>query len=832
MESPSKARTLSKFLGSNYTIEASVGHIRDLPQNDLGVDPDNDFAVSYEIAPEKKKVMAKLRKAVKNADAVYLATDPDREGEAISWHLVEALKIKVPIFRLVFHEFTKTAILKALESPREIDMCLVKAQETRRILDRLVGYEISPILWRRMSPGLSAGRVQSVATKMVVEREMARSRYQASTYWDVMALFSQRDGEQFEASLFSIDDKRIVNGKDFDRETGQLKIASDKARLILEADALKIADDLGNATWKVETLVKKPSTSRPSPPFTTSTMQQAAHGKLRFSSRRTMQVAQRLYEAGYITYMRTDSTSLSSEALNAARNLIKTKFGPEYLPDKPNFYKTKVKNAQEAHEAIRPAGSIVREPETITGLESDQLALYELIYRRTLASQMTPARITQTTADISGGNSVFRATGKVVEFPGFMAVYKVSNDKHQNEMLPPIIEGRTLDCHSLNPKSHATKPPARYTEATLIKELEAQGIGRPSTYASIMDTIQRRAYVNRKGGALVPTFVAYGVIRLMEANFTELVDYQFTARMENVLDEISRGERESTPYLREFYFGENGDSPGLKSMLQSDIDIKAICTITLGESGNRPVTVRIGRYGPYLEHGEDRANLSPELAPADLDLETALEIIKKGSEYPKTLGVDPESGKTILMKSGRFGIYLQLDDEGSDKKPKQKSLLPGMQPADVSLEIAVEILALPKNLGNHPESGEPVLADLGRYGPYVRSGEKSRSLPAGEDLLNLQLAKAVEILAQQNRQGTELLQTLGKHPETGVDVVIKSGRYGPYITDGSTNVSLKKGEDAATVTLDMAVERLAEKAAKGPTKRRRARGKMKKSKKK
>lgn len=832
MESPSKARTLSKILGSNYTIEASVGHIRDLPQNDLGVDPDNDFAVSYEIAPEKKKVIAKLRKAVKNADAVYLATDPDREGEAISWHLVEALKIKVPIFRLAFHEFTKTAILQALKSPRKIDMCLVKAQETRRILDRLVGYEISPILWRRMSPGLSAGRVQSVATKMVVEREMARSRYQASTYWDVMAVFSQRDGERFDASLFSIDDKRIVAGKDFDRETGVLKIASDKARLILEADALKIADDLGNAHWKVETLVKKPSTSRPSPPFTTSTMQQAAYGKMRFSSRRTMQVAQRLYEAGYITYMRTDSTSLSAEALNAARKLIKTKFGPEYLPEKPNFYKTKVKNAQEAHEAIRPAGSIVREPETITGLEPDQLALYELIYRRTLASQMTPARITQTTADISGGTSVFRATGKVIDFPGFMAVYKDSDDQNKDEMLPPLIEGGTLDCHGLDPKSHATKPPARYTEATLIKELEALGIGRPSTYASIMDTIQRRAYVNRKGGALVPTFVAYGVIRLMEANFTELVDYQFTARMENVLDEISRGERDSSPYLREFYFGGNGDAPGLKTMLQSDIDIRAICTISLGESGGQPVTVRIGRYGPYLEHGEERANLSPELAPADLDLEAALEIIKKGSEYPKTMGVDPESGKTIFMKSGRFGIYLQLGDGESDKKPKQKSLLPGMQPADVSLDIAVEILSLPRTLGNHPESGEPVLADLGRYGPYVRSGDKSRSLPAGEDLLNLQLAKAVELLAQQNRQGTELLQTLGKHPGTDVDVVIKSGRYGPYITDGTTNVSLKKGEDAATVTLDMAVLRLAEKAAKGPSKRRGVRRQKKTRKKK
>ncbi len=841
VESPSKARTLKKVLGDKFTLEASVGHIRDLPRRDMGVDIDNEFRVTYEIvSPDKKKVIANLKRAVKQADVVYLATDPDREGEAISWHLAEALNITVPTYRLVFHEVTKEAILHAFKETREIDMRLVKAQETRRILDRLVGYEISPILWRKMSPGLSAGRVQSVATRLVVERERARIRYSSSAYWNIVATFAARNGETFSANLIAIAGKRLVTGKDFDRGTGQLK-AKEKDILLMDEDqANGWTEDLQGRLWRVARLQEKPTQSHPSPPFTTSTLQQAAYGKLRFSARRTMQVAQRLYEEGFITYMRTDSTHLSQEALAAARSLAKEKYGAEYIPDKPRLYKTKVKNAQEAHEAIRPAGSHFQDPAGLAQHQPEMQRLYELIYRRTLASQMTAARIRLTTVEITdtsdaphpaGGEAVFQATGKVIEFPGYLAAYQVAGDEGnearrnnaegQDKTLPPLAEGEVVTATGLEPKSHETNPPARYTEATLIKELESLGIGRPSTYATIMDTIQRREYVVKKGGALVPTFTAVGVTRLMEANFADLVDYQFTARMEDVLDEISLGEEDSLPYLKKFYFGGN-DHTGLKELLEAPIDIREICTIKLGEGPDEvPVTVRIGRYGAYLEHGDNRASLDPATPPDEISLEWALEHIEKGSEYPKELGIDPKTELKVLMKKGRFGVYLQLGDD--ERKEKQKSLLPDMQPEDVSLSVALDILALPRELGAHPETGEPVSADLGRYGPYVKSGKTNRSLPKGEDLLSIDLDRAVVLLSQKNSRTIETLRTVGAHPGTGVDIVIKAGRYGPYITDGTTNVSLKKGEDPEGVTLEDAVERLAAKAAAGPSKRRRRR---------
>ena len=535
VESPSKARTLQKVLGEEYHIVASVGHIRDLPQREMGVDTSHDFKVTYQVYPEKKKVISGLKKAVKQADVVYLATDPDREGEAISWHLIETLGITVPTYRLVFHEVTREAIRHAFEAPRDIDMRLVKAQETRRILDRLVGYEVSPILWRKIAPRLSAGRVQSAAIRLVVERERGRWRFQSSLWWDITADFATGKGENFTASLVSLEDQRLVTGKDFDRSTGELKAG--KGTILLDGPQAE---------------------------------QQEAYRKLRFSAKHTMQAAQRLYEGGYITYMRTDSTSLSREALSAARELIREKFGPEYLPEKARIFKTKVKNAQEAHEAIRPtcpavggAGARFHDPKELAGLDKDMQRLYELIYRRTLACQMTPARILQTTAGITdspGGDATFKATGKVVEFPGYLAAYQVSPDeeKDSDKILPPMTKGETVTCTALEPRRHETKPAARYTEATLIKELESLGIGRPSTYASIMDTIQRREYVVKQNGALVPTFVAVVVVRLMERYFSELVDYQFTARMEDVLDEISRGERESLPYLKQFYYVHNG----------------------------------------------------------------------------------------------------------------------------------------------------------------------------------------------------------------------------------------------------------------------------------
>jgi DNA topoisomerase-1 len=820
VESPSKARTLRRVLGKEYQIEASVGHFRDLPKKSMGVDPDNNFKVTYELDPGKKKVLSDIRKALKNAEVVYLATDPDREGEAISWHLIEILDIKVPVHRLVFHEVTKSAIIHAFEETRSIDQRLVSAQETRRILDRLVGYSISPILWRKMTPGLSAGRVQSVATRLVVDRERQRKKFTSHQWWDLIARFSKQDGGAFNANLIRLDGNRLINGKDFDRQTGELKSKSGTVQLN-ENSALALKASLQTADWSVSKIVAKPGKSQPSPPFTTSTLQQTASSRLRFTPRRTMQAAQKLYENGHITYMRTDSTTLSQEALQAARTMIKVEYGAAYLPDKPRFYKTKVKNAQEAHEAIRPAGSSFRRPGELTDLDQDQRALYELIYRRTLACQMPSAVIVKTTAEIIGGPAVFQAEGKVVEFPGFLVAYGayVKDNGDQDKNLPPLAEGESLNIDTLEPKAHDTKPPARFTEATLIKEMESLGIGRPSTYASIMDTIQRREYVVRHKGALVPTFVAIGVVRLMEQYFSELVDYQFTARMEDILDEISRGERESVPYLSKFYFGAEGII-GLKDQLEADIDIRSICTINLGEGADTaPVNVRIGRYGPYLEHGERRANIDADIAPDQIDLKKALELIELSEEFPKHLGDDPETGQPVYLKKGRFGLYFQLGDD--DAKLKQKSLLPGMHQEDASLAFGLDLLALPKEIGTHPDTGEPVFKDLGRYGPYLKSGSKNKSLPHGEDLLSITLDRAVELLNSKKTTGTEIIKVLGNHPRTEADILIKTGRYGPYITDGSVNVSLRKSDDPETIELDDAITRLADKAAKGPTKRRR-----------
>ncbi len=823
VESPSKARTLQKVLGDEYKIVASVGHIRDLPEREMGVDADHDFKVTYQVSPDKKKIIAELKKAVKEAEVVYLATDPDREGEAISWHLVEALKITVPTHRLVFHEVTSTAIRNAFQSPRDIDMRLVKAQETRRILDRLVGYEISPILWRKIAPRLSAGRVQSAAIRLVVERERGRARFKTGEWWDLAADFTTGESKSFNASLIQVEGKHLVTSKNFDRVTGELKAGAATIKLD-KPKAERLASELTGRNWQISALKKKPSRQNPSPPFTTSTLQQEAYRKMRFTAKRTMMAAQRLYEGGYITYMRTDSTSLSQEALTAARKLIKEKFGGEYLPGKPRVYKTKVKNAQEAHEAIRPAGAQFRDPEEIANLERDLQRLYELIYRRALACQMTPARIRHTTAEITleGKDSdatVFQATGKVVEFPGYLAAYDdfTNAEKDSDKILPPLAEGDAVTCTAIEPRRHETKPPARYSEATLIKELEALGIGRPSTYASIMETIQRREYVVKQNGALTPTFMAVAVVRLMERYFTDLVDYQFTAQMEDVLDEISRGERESLPYLQQFYFGHNGGN-GLKELLQKPIDTREVCTIHIGMAEDKvPVFVRIGRYGPYLEHGNERINLDLETPPAELSLSQALELIRKGSEYPKELGTDPETKLPVLLKKGRFGFFLQLGDDA--RKEKQKSILPGMQPEEVNLDLALAILGLPRQLGTHPETGEPVLADLGRYGPYLKCGKTNRRLPKGEDLLTIELERALGVLQSGGRAGSTILRELGNHPETEAEIQVKEGRYGPYITDGKINVSLKKGEDPDTIELAQAIDRLKTRAAEGPKRR-------------
>jgi DNA topoisomerase-1 len=857
VESPAKARTISKFLGKDYTVEASIGHVRDLPEGKkqipaqykdeewayLGVNVQGEFEPVYIVPPGKNQQVKKLRELIKGASQLYLATDEDREGEAISWHLRELLKPKVPVHRLVFHEITQEAIQDALNHVRDIDADLVRAQETRRIVDRLYGYDVSPLLWRKLGRRLSAGRVQSVAVKLIVERERERMKFRSATYWDLLGSFAKRAGaaDAFQAELVSVDGRKIPSTRDFDAATGQIK---DGKLLLLDEDAaVRLADELSACEFRVASMEEKPYTSRPYPPFTTSTLQQEANRKLGFTARRTMQAAQSLYENGHITYMRTDSTNLAKVAIEAARDLVTAQYGREYLPAEPRIYQTKVKNAQEAHEAIRPAGHPFDFPDALRReLREDEFRLYDLIWKRTVASQMSDCRGRRIAITLEGGGAIFQVSGKIIDFPGYLRAYVEGSDDPQAELadrdavLPDVTVGELLDCRDMQPKGHTTQPPARYTEATLTKTLEERGIGRPSTYASIIDTILAREYVFKRGNALVPTWVAFAVAQLLEAHLPNLVDYQFTARMEDDLDAISRGEAGHVAYLKSFYFGDNlavdSKQPGLKKQLeqnQEKIDIREVSRIPIGvpqsngEAGE-PICVRVGRYGPFLEQGARRASLPPDLAPDEITIDAALEMLDRAAQAEEPLGTCPETSLPIYLRLGRFGPYIQRGTQ-EDEEKKNSSLLKGMKPEDVDLATALRLLSLPRTVGAHPESNEPIVAQNGRFGPYIKCGAETRSLPADLSPLDVTHEQALALLAQPKaaRRGfgapREPLRSLDPSPVTKQPIQVFDGRYGQYVTDGETNASLPKGETAESLTHEQALELLAARAALGPSKK-------------
>jgi DNA topoisomerase-1 len=856
VESPAKARTISRFLGTDWEVESSIGHIRDLPSSAaeipaankkmpwarLGIDVDNEFTPLYVIPDDKKRQVTLLKKKLKDATELYLATDEDREGEAIAWHLVEVLKPTIPVKRLVFHEITKNAIEHALQSPRDIDQRLVAAQETRRILDRLVGYEVSPVLWRKLRPKLSAGRVQSVATRLIVAREEARMRFVQSAFCGVEAtLRGAEDQRQFSARLAELDGRKVAIGKDFDQNTGEL---TSKALVLDEAKARALATELTDAPFAVTDVTEKPFTNRPYPPFMTSTLQQEAGRKLRFNARRTMRVAQSLYENGYITYMRTDSLTLSGEALSGARRQVAELYGAEYLPEQPRVYRSKSKSAQEAHEAIRPAGDRFRSPNELKSkLEADQLKLYNLIWKRTLASQMKDATGVRTQVTIEAptaddGSAILTTSGKVITFAGFFRAYVAGSDDpeaelaDQEKILPKLAPGKALEVVGIEPTSHSTQPPARYTEASLVKELEARGIGRPSTYATIIQTIQDRGYVWHKGQALVPTFTAFAVIRLLERNLPDLVDYDFTARMEDELDAIAQGNAEAGSWLKDFYFGAaDGDNGrrqimamGLHALVSTGqaIEPREASRITIGQTENgERVAVRLGRYGPFVQIGdsERRASVPDDLPPDELSLERALAMIDRAEAGDRAIGNDPETGMPVYVKEGRFGPYVQLGDrEESGEKPKMASLWKSMAPDTLTLDDALMLLSFPRELGAHPETGDSVTVQDGRYGPYIKMGSETRSLDSQDQLATITLDEAVAKLKEpkRGRSGSRsaAIADLGAHPTSGLSIQVKTGRFGPYVTDGTVNATIPKGTDPGSVTLEQAVEFLANREEK------------------
>jgi len=833
VESPAKARTIAGYLGDDYVLGSSVGHIRDLPSRAsdvpaaqrkrfgaLGVDINEGFEPYYVVSPEKKKTISELKKHLANADELLLATDEDREGEAIAWHLVEVLKPKVPVRRMVFHEITKDAISKALDETRAIDDRLVDAQETRRILDRLYGYEVSPVLWKKVTRGLSAGRVQSVATRLVVQRERERMAFRSAEYWDLLATF---DPGAFEARLVALDGARIAQGKDFEPTTGELREGG-VVRLD-EARARILAESLDDATFAVRSVEERPYRRKPAAPFRTATLQQEASRKLRFSAQTTMRVAQRLYESGYITYMRTDSTTLSESALAAARTQVAELFGEDFVPAKPRVYGRAVANAQEAHEAIRPAGDAFRTPKQLEReLNRDELALYDLVWKRTLASQMEDARgqtvslrIGATSAN--GEDVEFGASGTVITFRGFLAAYEPGKDEptddDEERVLPQLEVGQEVTLEGLEPDGHSTVPPARYTEPTLVRALEERGIGRPSTYAAILSTIVDRGYVFKRGTALVPTFVAFSVVNLLERHFEQLVDFDFTARMEHDLDRIAAGEQARNEWLERFYFGNDGD-PGLHHLVTENLDaIDARAVNSIAIPGSEAV-VRVGRYGPYLEHDERRASLPADLAPDELTPERVEELLSQPDNRP--LGTDPAAGTEIVVRSGRYGPYVtEVLADGSEEKPRTASLFSSMSPETVNLDDALRLLSLPRVVGEL--DGEEVTAQNGRYGPYIKKGSESRSLENEEQLFTVTLEQAQALLAEPpRRRGRRAargpLKELGADPTTGKPIVVRDGRFGPYVTDGETNASLRRGDTPEGITLERAVELLTERRAK------------------
>jgi DNA topoisomerase-1 len=890
VESPRKARTIAGFLGKGYTVESSIGHIRDMPDKAaeiptkyrgeawarLGVDVDHDFEPLYVVNSDKKQQVSKLKALLKNADELLLATDEDREGEAIAWHLMEELKPRVPAKRMVFHEITPEAIAQAVASPRDVDQGLVEAYQTRRVLDRLYGYELSPVLWKKVMPQLSAGRVQSVAVRLVVARERERIAFRPAQYWDLEAEFAKIAAEaqaagdvtSFTATLVTVDGRRIAQGRDF-TSLGELRgsdsSGDDGRGRILHLDggaAAALRDRLAGASFSVKSVERKPYRRSPYAPFRTTTLQQEASRKLGFSTKYTMQMAQRLYENGHITYMRTDSVTLSKTALNAARAQARQLYGAEYVPDAPRTYDSKVKSAQEAHEAIRPAGDEFKTPAQ-SGLSGDELRLYDLVWKRTVASQMKDATgesvsvrvlgrsdarepilvgVSAAGALANGSDSVpgreaeFGASGKVISFHGFLKAYVEGSDDPNAELddnqrrLPPLSENEPLEARGLEPAEHATRPPARFTEATLIKELEDRAIGRPSTYASIIGTILDRGYVFKKGTALVPSFVAFAVVALLEQHFAHLVDYEFTAKMEDALDDIANGQAERVPWLRRFYFGADGEE-GLKEMVSdlSDIDAREVSSFPLAGTD---IVVRVGRYGPYLERDGQRVNVPEGTAPDELTPEYAAELLDRPSG-DKILGTDPETGRTIVAKAGRFGPYVTevLDEDAAAgsastaAKPRTASLLKSMDLDSVTLDGALQLLTLPRTLGEI--DGEPVTVQNGRYGPYVKQGAESRSLESEEQMFTVTMDEAKALLAQPKPRGRAAraaaappLKELGDDSASGKPIVLREGRFGPYVTDGETNASLRKGDTIESITPQRAVELLAERRATAPPPKR------------
>ncbi|GAA3064778.1 MULTISPECIES: type I DNA topoisomerase [Actinomycetes] len=893
VESPAKSRSIAKYLGDDFIVDASAGHIRDLPQpSDLpaemkkgpfgkfAVNPEDGFEPYYVISESKKKKVSELKRALKEASELYLATDADREGEAIAWHLLEVLKPKVPVYRMTFTEITREGITRALDNVRQIDEDLVDAQETRRILDRLYGYEISPVLWRKIGRGLSAGRVQSVATRLVVERERERMAFIPASYWDLAGTFTTDAGESFAAKLHAVDGARVATGADFD-DRGTLKSTRSKSEVTVldRVAAESLAEGLTQARFEVDSLEEKPYSRRPSPAFTTSTLQQEASRRLRFSSRVTMQVAQRLYENGYITYMRTDSVTLSNEAITAARRQASELYGPESVPEKPRHYAKKNDSAQEAHEAIRPAGDHFRTPGQVAGeLSKEEFRLYELIWKRTIASQMADAkgftasvRLTGQSSD--GRRATFGASGTVITFPGFLAAYEEVKEKTAAEgeeqgekddaassdrRLPKLEQGQNLTGEDVRAKGHETTPPARYTEASIVAELEKREIGRPSTYAPTISTIMDRGYVTKRGAALVPSWTAFSVIRLLEEHFGRYVDYDFTARMEDDLDQIARGEIEREAWLQGFYFGADSGAEGLRHVVDNlgEIDARAINSMEIAEG----VTLRVGRYGPYLERpnpegGEGaeplRANIPEDLAPDELTAERAEALFEKAQHSGRVLGHDPETGREIVAKDGRYGPYVTevieemtedqvqayLDAQPTEyykngkpkpkKKPKKEkprtgSLLKSMSLETVTLEDALKLLSLPRVVGVDAD-GEEITAQNGRFGPYLKKGTDSRSLESEEQLFTITLQEAQAIYAQPKqrgrRQAAAPLAEFGQDPTSEKPVVVKDGRFGPYVTDGETNVTVPRGTSVESLTKERAFELLAEKRAKAPAKK-------------
>ena len=849
VESPTKARTIRNYLPKDYVVEASMGHVRDLPQSaseipaavkgekwaQLGVNVEADFEPIYVVPKDKKKIVTQLKEALKGVTELILATDEDREGESISWHLYQLLKPKVPTKRMVFHEITKEAIQKALKDCRNIDEQVVRAQETRRILDRLVGYTLSPLLWKKIAWGLSAGRVQSVAVRLLVIKERQRRAFHEGTYWDLKASLEQEKCP-FSAVLVTLGGTKVATGSDFDSTTGRIT-AGRNVVLLNEEQAEALKARLEGKTWTVTDMEERPVTRKPAPPFTTSTLQQESNRKLRLSARDTMRVAQNLYEQGYITYMRTDSVHLSDQAITAARACVEQKYGKQYLSPQPRQYTTKSKGAQEAHEAIRPAGSSFRTPQD-TGLGGREFAVYDLIWKRTVASQMADSRQTQVTVQIQVEDAGFRSSGKRIDFPGYLRAYVEGSDdpeaalEDQEVILPALKVGDHPKCNELEAVGHETQPPARYTEATLVKTLESEGIGRPSTYASIIGTIIDKDYAQLVNNALIPTFTAFAVTDLLEKHFPDIVDPSFTSKMEQTLDEISTGEAQWLPYLKKFYLGEQGLETLVKER-ETEIDASKARTVELE---NLDAKVRIGKYGPYIEvtNGEEviTASIPKNLTPADLNPKQVEILLKQKISGPDQLGRHPETGEPIYIKLGTYGPYVQLGDKTEENpKPKQASLLKGVTPESVTLDIAVGLLSLPRALGTHPETGGKVQASLGRFGPYVvhdqgKEGKDYRSLKSTDDVLTISLNRALELLAEPKKgraaaksKSKEALRELGTHPEDDSPVNIYDGPYGPYIKHGKTNASLPEGESVENITLSTAIELLSAKAStKSPRK--------------